>query len=97
MISERFAQKEREFWNSDLVIVGYSHIRETANRPWDRDLIPRRFCSARVRLSNGRRRPIYYLIGEAYGMIGAGWGVEWCVDGYDRNWAYNPACKAARP
>ena len=25
------------------------------------------------------------------------WGVEWCVVGLDRNWAYNPACKMAQP
>jgi len=31
------------------------------------------------------------------GMIGASWGVEWCVVGLDRNWAYNPRCKMARP
>jgi hypothetical protein len=30
-------------------------------------------------------------------MIGASWGVEWCVVGLDRNWAYNPACRMARP
>ena len=24
-------------------------------------------------------------------------GVEFCVVGLDRNWAYNPACKAAGP
>jgi hypothetical protein len=30
-------------------------------------------------------------------MIGAIWGVEWCIVGLDRNWAYNPACKMARP
>ena len=30
-------------------------------------------------------------------MIGSSWGVEWCVVGLDRNWAYNPACKMARP
>ena len=30
-------------------------------------------------------------------MIGAYWGVEWCVVGLDRNWSYNPACKMARP
>jgi hypothetical protein len=96
-ISSRFAQKEREFWNSTIEIVGYTHVHETAFRPWDRDLIPRRYCSARAMLSNGVERPIYYFIGEGYGMIGAGWGVEWCVVGYDRNWAYNPACKMARP
>ena len=31
------------------------------------------------------------------GLLGAGWGVEWCVMGLDRNWAFNPACKMARP
>jgi hypothetical protein len=30
-------------------------------------------------------------------MIGATWGVEWCVAGLDRNWAYHPACKMAQP
>ena len=29
--------------------------------------------------------------------LGVGWGVEWCVVGLDRNWAYNPACRMARP
>jgi hypothetical protein len=24
-------------------------------------------------------------------------GIEWCIVGLDRNWAYNPACKMARP
>ena len=30
-------------------------------------------------------------------MIGANWGVQWCVVGADRNWAYNPDCQAAGP
>jgi hypothetical protein len=30
-------------------------------------------------------------------VIGSEYGVEWCVAGLDRNWAYNPACRAARP
>jgi hypothetical protein len=25
------------------------------------------------------------------------WGVEWCVVGTDRNWAFNPGCAMARP
>ena len=48
-------------------------------------------------INDGTRRPIYYGIGEDTGIIGVTWGVEWCVVGLDRNWAYNPACKAARP
>jgi len=96
-ISWNFAQKEQEFWNSNLAISDFSRVRETAFRPWARDLIPRRFCSARVLLSNGLSRPVYYWIGEDTGWLGVGWGVQWCVVGYDRNWAYNPACKMAQP
>jgi hypothetical protein len=97
LIQKRFATKEGRFWTSDLQIVSFEHVRETALRPWAYNAIPRRFCSARALVSDGRWRPVHYSIIEDGGMIGANWGVEWCVVGIDRNWAYNPACKMARP
>lgn len=96
-IKSRFAEKESRFWKSDLVIEDFVKVRERAYRPWDRDLIPRRFCSAVALVSDGRRHPVYYWIGEDVGFVGATWGVQWCVVGLDRNWAYNPACKMAQP
>jgi hypothetical protein len=96
-ISYRFKQKEYRFWNSELVILGFDRVRETAFRSWAANTIPRRFCSGVVDVSDGKRHVIHYSIGEDTGMIGGGWGVEWCVVGLDRNWAYNPACKMARP
>jgi hypothetical protein len=96
-ISNRFAEKESSFWQSSLTIVGYDKIRETAFRPWAPHAIPRRFCSAIAWVSDGLKHPIHYSIGEDTGLIGVTWGVEWCVLGLDRNWAYNPACKMARP
>jgi hypothetical protein len=96
-IASRFATKERRFWNSALQIVGIDKIRETAYRPWHSDHIPRRFCAARAFLSDGAITPMYYWIGEDTGIIGATWGVEWCVVGYDRNWAYHPNCRMAQP
>ncbi|MCC6890210.1 MAG: hypothetical protein IT536_16910 [Hyphomicrobiales bacterium] len=97
IISEKFAQKEGRFWNSMLIIQGYERIRETAYRPWAPNAIPRRFCSALALVSDGLKHPVYYSIAESTGMIGAGPGVEWCVVGLDRNRAYNPGCKMARP
>ena len=38
-----------------------------------------------------------YSINEDLGIIGFGFGVEWCVGGLDRNDAYAPNCKMARP
>jgi hypothetical protein len=96
-ISAHFAEKEARFWNSSLTIVGFEKVRETAFRPWAPNTIPRRFCSAIALVSDGLRHPVHYWIGEDTGMIGMAPSVEWCVVGLDRNWAYNPACKMARP
>jgi hypothetical protein len=106
-IQSRFAQKEREYWNSELKIVGWEYIRERAFMPWHYAAIPRRFCTGKVHVNDGTVHRIHYSIAEDTGIIGATWGVEWCVDGYDRNWAYasptmpagqtRPSCKEAGP
>jgi hypothetical protein len=96
-IQSGFSTKEGRFWNSDLQILGFDKIRETAFRPWAEATIPRRFCTARALVSDGKARTVHYSIVEDGGMIGASWGVQWCVVGLDRNWAYNPRCKMARP
>jgi hypothetical protein len=96
-IVDRFGSKESWFWSSSLKIVGFENIQEIAWEPWQSDTIPRRFCTASVRVSDGKRHVINYSIIEDGGMISAQYGVEWCVAGLDRNWAYNPACRAARP
>ena len=96
-ITSQFREKESTFWNSNLEITGFGQIRETAFRPWQSDNIPRRYCSAEVMLNDGKLRTVHYSIIEDGGFASFGQGVEWCVTGLDRNWAYNPACAAARP
>jgi hypothetical protein len=96
-ISSRFNNRENSFWNTDLKIITFERIRETAFRPWAANTIPRRFCSGLVEISDGSRHAIHYSIAEDTGIIGATWGVQWCVVGLDRNWAYNPACLMAQP
>ena len=96
-IKRRFATEEGRFWNSDLSITDFDQIREVAFRPWADGTIPRRFCTGRAQTSDGQWRTVRYSIVEDGGMIGGSWGVQWCVVGVDRNWAYNPDCKAASP
>jgi hypothetical protein len=96
-IQTRFAIKEHRFWNSELKIVGFEGLREVSFMPWASGTIPRRFCTGKVLISDGSFRRIHYLIAEDTGILGATWGVEWCVVGLDRNWAYNPDCKMALP
>jgi hypothetical protein len=92
-----FGRKEGRFWNSALEIVDFENVREIAFRPWVDAAIPRRFCKAVVLVSDGIKRPVFYSIIEDGGIIGMTYGVEWCVVGLDRNWAFNPACKMAQP
>jgi hypothetical protein len=96
-VQARFAEKEDKFWDPTLRILGFEGVRETAWRPWAENTIPRRFCAARALVNDGRSRAVYYSIAEDTGIIGATFGVEWCVVGLDRNWAYNPACRMAQP
>lgn len=96
-IQSRFGEKEGTFWNSALRITDFDRVRQVSFRPWANGTIPRRFCTGRALVSDGRWRTVHYSIVEDGGMIGANWGVDWCVVGVDRNWAYNPACKMAKP
>jgi len=96
-ISSQFQEKESTYWNSKLQITGFRQIHEIAFRPWQSDNQPRRYCGADVMLNDGKIRSVYYSIIEDGGFAGYGQGVQWCVSGLDRNWAFNPDCRAARP
>lgn len=103
-LSSRFAAKEAEYWHSDLRIVSYDRVGAYGWRSNGRDYIPRRYCGARALLSNGKRHWTVYTIGEELGIIGFAFGLadykfglEWCVEGLDRGWAYGPGCAALRP
>jgi hypothetical protein len=96
-ITNEFWEKESTYWNSKLRITGYGDIHEIAFRPWQSDNIPRRFCTGKAMTSDGKVRTVNFSIIEDGGFSGYEQGVEWCVTGLDRNWAYNPACHAAGP
>lgn len=96
-IAYEFQQKESEYWNSNLTITGYSNVHEIAFRPWQSDNIPRRYCTGSATTSDGRVHRVNFSIIEDGGFASYGQGVEWCLTGLDRNWAYQPACKAAGP
>jgi hypothetical protein len=96
-ITDRFAQKESGFWDSQAQIGGYDRIRQIGFRANGLGYIPRRYCVARAEFSDLSRHEVIYAIGESLGIIGWGFGVEWCVVGYDRNLAFAPGCSVVRP
>lgn len=96
-VANRFAEKEAQFWASDLQLVTFDRVRPVAFRPWTTETIPRRFCTADVVMSDGRQTKVDYSVREDLDFLGTGWGIEFCVRGVDRNLAYSPSCRMARP
>lgn len=92
-----FHTKEARFWNSQLTILGFENIHEIDTMPWAAQSIPRRFCGATALINDSTRHAVYYSIAEDTGTIGFSWGINFCVVGFDRNWAYNPDCRSAKP
>ena len=96
-IQSRFHAREAEFWKSGLEIVSLDQVREIGFRSNGLDLIPRRYCTAKAQMNNQSVRDVSYSIDEDLGIIGWGFDVEWCLEGLDRDYAYSPDCKIARP
>lgn len=94
-VASRFASREATYWNSRLTIMGMDRIKETGVRPWGRNYVPRRFCTARVHTSDGRLRRANYFVLESIGPFGNTWDVIWCVTGTDRHSTYAPGCEQA--
>lgn len=96
-ITSRFESTQSRFWNTNVQILGYEKVHQVAYSPWAKGTVPRRFCTAMAEVSTGRKHRVNYYITEDGGMIGATWGVTFCVVGFDRSMAYSPACKMALP
>jgi hypothetical protein len=103
-ITEQFAYTQQHFWALPATIVGYERVREVAYSPWALGTIPHRYCEATALVQDPRfphvaykKHKVRYRVGEDTGFASIGSGVEWCVTGYDWNWAYNPACRVAGP
>src|SRR4051794_6944170 len=95
-IASQFWEKESSFWNSSLKTPASAGFHDPASRPGAWNNPPRRYCTGEAMLTDGKMRKVHFSIVEDGGFAGYGQGVEWCVVGLDRNWAYNPACRAAK-
>lgn len=95
-VTGRFNARENTYWGP-LQALSYDRIAQIGYRSWGADFIPRRFCSGRVLLNDGRFRRVDYSVRENLGLFGLTWNVNWCVNGLDRQRSYAPNCKMARP
>lgn len=95
-VTSRFNSRESTFWGP-LQALSYDRVAQIGFRSWGDDFIPRRFCSGRMLLNDGKFHRVDYSVRENLGLFGLTWNVNWCVSGLDRQRSYAPDCKMARP
>ncbi len=97
-ISNRFRHQVKHVPNlPHVTITDFQAIHQNRYLPARDDRpIGRRYCGARVILSDGQDRDIWYLIEEGQGFAGIGNNVEFCVSGFDRWYVYNGGCRILR-
>jgi hypothetical protein len=111
-LAEYFHLRESTYWNSGLTIRAFDKLREIGWRPNGLEFIPRRYCHGRVHTSDGHIRPITYSIIEDATVVGmqgslgplrlvwptpSTFGLDWCIQGLERNRSHGGDCRAARP
>ncbi|MGS1093046.1 hypothetical protein ACVCNR_00480 [Aquamicrobium terrae] len=97
-ITSKFSHQVRNVPNLPQVAISdfhRIHLRrsEPASERWP---IARHYCGAKVTLSDGYDRDIWYLIEEGQGFASVGNNVEFCVSGFDRWLVYNAHCRVLR-
>lgn len=108
-ITNKFAYQVRHVPHlPDVAITDFQGIHQHRYIPVSEDRpIARRYCGAKVVLSDGDRKDIWYLIeeGQGYATLLDGFhlanetrgsNVEFCVSGFDRWLVYNGACRVLR-
>ena len=88
-----FDDKEYQYWNPPLHITGITDIKEIGYRT---NMHRSRAATAlgTAMISDGVPRQIIYQVQQSLGFAGASIGVEMCVVGLNRNFAYSPRQRA---
>ncbi len=95
-IVKRFNWAEENTWHRGFYLQDIQRVRERQVRGTRLSQIPRRYCRAHARLTNGRHPTLYYLIEGGQGFAGNHFNVEFCLGGLDRWNVYNGSCRSLR-
>lgn len=93
-IVERFNWAEDATWQRGFYVDHLERTRERMVQSTHVSPIPRRYCRAHARLTDGTHPTMFYLIEGGQGFAGNQFNVEFCLQGYDRWNEYDGSCRA---
>lgn len=96
-ISGRFADADREYYDGIEAIESFHDVTQVALVAHRPSPLVRRYCRARVAMSDDHTRTMYYMIEEKASFVSWTSGVEFCIRGLDRWRVYDGNCRTVRP
>ncbi len=97
IIAHRFSYADRDYYRGIDSIDSFDRVTEVALDAGRPSPLARRYCRARVAMSDQRTRTLYYMIEEDASFVSWSWGVEFCIRGLDRWRIYDGRCRTVRP
>lgn len=95
-IIKNFNWAEANTWYDGIRIANIQQPYERNVVAFGPNPIYRRYCKAEAYLTNGHKRPIWYLIEQGMGLAGTGYKVEFCLSGHDPWRVYDGNCRVLR-
>lgn len=92
-IVERFNWAEDATWQRGFYLENIELTRERLVQSTHVSPIPRRYCRAHARLTDGTHPTLLYLIEGGQGLAGNHYNVEFCLQGFDRWNEYDGSCR----
>lgn len=96
-ITQRFDYKAQHYLQANIAIYEISHASLSRLEPRSETRrTEREYCHARVAMSDGEQRSLWYLIERNWGFAGIGPSVEFCIAGLDPWYVYGAQCRSLR-
>ncbi|MDX3927239.1 MAG: hypothetical protein QHC90_15735 [Shinella sp.] len=97
-ITSRFEYRAAQYLGQDVSIFEIRKMAPSRFEPFTRYIssVERQYCHARVTLTDGRERPMWYVIERPWGFAGVGRNIEFCIGGLDPWHVYGARCSSLR-
>lgn len=96
-IRSNFHYKAENYLNANILIADVYDIRQRRLELRDETRqVEREYCRATAMTTDGRKRPMWYLIERGWGFAGFGSNIEYCLSGLDPWYVHGADCASVR-
>lgn len=96
-VVDAFNETETRFWGGHIEMTGVIGLTERGSLPRGDDKLARRWCQGTAVFRDGERRRIVLELLPNIETLGLRYALSYCIEGLDREWAYQPNCRVLAP